>query len=64
MGYSFGMYLCNTCIIQDKHCNTLRAVSQEIINLTAGSLVNIPDLAGMFIVKADNTMGNYINEMD
>ena len=51
----------NTGIIQDKHHDTLRAASQEIINLIAGSLANIPDLAGLSIVELDNTMGNYIN---
>ena len=64
MGNSFRMYLRNTGIIQDKHRNTLRAASQEVIELIAGSLVNIPDLAGMSIADADNTMGNYIDEMD
>ena len=64
MGNSFRMYLRDTGIIQDKHPNILRAASQEIINLIAGSLVNIPDLAGLFIVELDNTMGNYIKDMD
>jgi hypothetical protein len=58
------MYLSNTGIIQYKHHNTLRAASQEVINLIAGSSVNIPDLAGLSIVKVDNTMGNYIDDMD
>ena len=64
MGNSFRMYLRDTGIIQDKHRNTMRAASQEVIDLIAGSLVNIPNLAGLSIVEVDNTMGNYINDMD
>jgi hypothetical protein len=64
MGNSFRMYLRNTGIIQDKHCNILWAASQEVIKLIARSLVNIPDLAGLSIGEVDNTMGNYIDEMD
>ena len=58
------MYLRNTGIIQDKHRDILWAASQEVINLIAGSLVNISDLAGLSIVKVDNTMGDNIDEMD
>jgi hypothetical protein len=58
------MYLHNTGIIQDKHRDILQAASQEVIDLIAGSLVNNLDLAGMSKVKADNTMGNCIDEMD
>ena len=64
MGNSFRMYLHDTGIIQDKHRDILRAASQEVMDLIAGSLVNIPDLAGMTMVEADNTMGNYIDNMD
>ena len=64
MGNSFQMYLCDTGIIQDKHRDTLRAASQEVIDLISASSANIPDLAGLSIVKLDNTMGNYIDEMD
>ena len=64
MGNSFRMYLCNMGIIQDKHRDSLRAASQEVINLIAGSSVNIPDLVGLSIVEADNTMGDYIDDMD
>ena len=64
MGNSFRTYLRDTGIIQDKHRNSLRAASQEVINLIAGSLVNNPDLAGMTTVKADNTTGDYIDKMD
>ena len=58
------MYLRDTGIIQDKHRDILRAESQEIVNLTVGSLVNIPNLAGLSIVDADNTMGEYTDDMD
>ena len=64
MGNSFRMYLRGTGIIQDKHHDVLSAASQEIIDLIAGSSVNIPNLAGLTTVKADNTMGDYINDMD
>ena len=64
MGYSFRMFLRDTGIIQDKHRDILRAASQEVIDLIAGSLVNIPDLAGLSIVKVDNTMRDYIDKMD
>jgi hypothetical protein len=64
MGNSFRMYLRNTGIIQDKHRNVLRAASQEIIDLIAGSLTNIPTLAGLTTVEVDNTTGDYIDNMD
>ena len=64
MGNSFRMYLRNTGIIQDKHCDILRAASQEVIDLIAGSSVNTPDPAGMSTIEADNTMGNYTDNMD
>ena len=64
MGNSFRIYLCNTGIIQDKHRDVLRAASQEIIDLISGSSVNIPHLAGMTTVKADNKVGEHIDNMD
>ena len=63
MGNYFRMYLRNTGIIQDKHRDILWAASQEVIDLIAGSLVNIPDLAGLSTVDVENTMGDYIDEM-
>ncbi len=62
MGNSFRMYLRDSGIIQDKHRNVLRAASQEIIDLIAGSLANIPNMAGLSTVDVNNTMGNYIDE--
>ena len=64
MGNCFRMYLRDTGIIQDKHRNVLQAASQEIIDLIAGSSENIPTLAGLTTVEADNTMGKYIDDMD
>ena len=64
MENSFRMYLRDTGIIQDKHRDILRAASQEVIDLIAGSSVNTPNPAGMSTVEADNTLGNYIDDMD
>ena len=64
MGNSFRMYLRDTGIIQDKHCDILQAAFQEVIDLIAGSLVNTPNPAGMSTVDMDNTMGNYVDDMD
>ena len=64
VGNSFRMYLRDTYIIQDKHRHILRAASQEVIDLIARSSVNIPDLAGLSVVDVDNTMGDYIDDMD
>jgi hypothetical protein len=64
MRNSFRMYLRDTGIIQDKHRDVLRAASQEIIDLIAGSSANIPDLVGLSEVDVDNTMGDYIDDMD
>ena len=64
MGNSFRMYLRNTGIIEDKHHDILQDASQKVINLIAGSSVNTPDPAGMSTVEADNTIGNYTDEMD
>ena len=64
MGNSFRMKLCDTRIAQDTHQNILRPASQEVIDLITGSLVNIPDLAGLLIVDTDDTMGNYEDYMD
>ena len=62
MGNSFRMYLRDTGIIQDKHRDFLRAESQEIVDLIAGSSANIPNMAGLSTVDADDTMGEYIDE--
>ncbi len=64
MGNSFRMYLRDTGIIQDKHRDVLRAASQEIIDLIASSSGKIPNMAGLSTVVVDNTMGDYIDDMD
>ena len=64
MGNSFRMYLRNTGIIQDKHCNILQAASQEVIDLIAGTPAHTHDLAGMSTVETDTTIENYIYDMD
>jgi hypothetical protein len=58
------MYLRDTGIIQDRHRDVLQAASQEIIDLIAGSSANIPNMAGLSTVDVDNTMGDYIEDMD
>ncbi len=58
------MYLRDTGIIQDKHRDVLRAASQEIIDLIAGSSGKIPNMAGLSTVAVDNAMGDYIDDMD
>ena len=62
MGILFRMYLRDTVIIQDKHRDVLRAASQEIVDLIAGSSANIPNMAGLLTVDIDDTMGDYIDE--
>ena len=59
------MYLRNSGMIQDKHRDILQAASQEVLDLVAKpTTVNIPDLAGLSIFDADNTMGDYADNMD
>ena len=64
MGNLFRMNLRDTGITQDTHHNILQPASQEVIDLTTGSLVNISGLAGLLIVDTDDMMGNYDNDMD
>ena len=58
------MYLCDSGIIQDKHRDILQAESQEVIDLITGSLVTTPNISGMSTFVTDNTMGNYIDDID
>ena len=71
MGNSFRMYLRDTGVIQDKHRDILRAASQEVIDLiasisaqtaTAHETTEVTDnnALGTF----DDTMGDYLDEMD
>ncbi len=65
MGNSFRMYLRDTGKIQDKHRDILRAVSQEVLDLIGGpTLTLVPDLAGLSIVDIDETMYDYVDDMD
>ena len=53
-----------TGIIQDKHHNILRAASQEVTDLTAGSLANTHDLARMCMLEKGTTLENYFDDMN
>ena len=58
------MYLFDTWIIQDTHRDILQVASQEVIDLITGSSVTTPDISGMSAVVTNNTMGNYIDDMN
>jgi len=65
MGNSFRMYLRDTGMIQDKHRDILRAASQEVLDLIAGpTLTLLSNLTGLSIVDVDETMGDYVDDMD
>ena len=65
MGNFSRMYLRDTGMIQDKHRDILWAALQKVLDLIPSpTTVNIPDLAGLSIVDADDTMGDYTDEMD
>jgi hypothetical protein len=65
MGNSFRMYLRDTGMIQDKHKDILRTASQEVLDLIGGpTLTLLPSLTGLSIVDADETMGEYADNMD
>ena len=53
-----------TGIIQDKHRNILRSASQEVTDLTAGSLADTHDLAGMCMVEKGTTLEKYFDYMN
>ena len=60
------MYLCDTGMIRDKHRDIIQAASQEVLDLISGPhqaalTMGCTDLS---TVNADNTMGNYADEMD
>ena len=60
------MYLRDTGMIQDKHRDILQAALQEVLGLIAGPnqanpIIGCTDLS---TVDADNTMGDYADEMD
>jgi hypothetical protein len=64
MGNSYRMYLCDIRTIQDKHRYILQATLQEVIDLITSYLVTTPDILGMSTVVTDDTMSNYIDDMD
>ncbi len=60
------MYLRDTGVIQDKHRDILRAASQEVLDLIAAPWPVTPteECTDISTVEADDTMGDYIDEMD
>ena len=66
MGNSFQIYLRNTGMIQDKHRDILQAASQEVLDLIARPHQAAPTIGctDLSTVNADNTMGDYADEMD
>ena len=67
MGNYFCMYLRDTGIIQDKHCDVLRAASQEILDLLDDGVnqLNIT-LSNMTTVEAEHEhkMGDFVDPND
>ena len=68
---SFRIYLCNTGVIRDKHCDILLAASQEVIDLIASvsaqtaTADEIPDITHDDTTGIlDNDMGDYTDNMD
>ena len=71
MGNSFQMYLRDTGVIQDKHCDILRATSQEVIDLIASiteqtaTADETPEITDNDAPGTpDNTMVDYLDDMD
>ena len=71
MGNSFWMYLHDTGVIQDKHRDILQAASQEVIDLipsitaqTAAAHETAEITDDNAPGTLDNTMGDYLEEMD
>ena len=70
-GNSFRMYLRDTGVIQDKHRDILRAASQEVIDLIASITAQTATALDPAEITddndpgtLDNTMGDYLDEMD
>ena len=53
-----------TGITQDKHHDILWAASQEVTDLTAGSLANTHDLSGICMLENNTTLDKYIDDMN
>jgi hypothetical protein len=65
MGDSFRMYLRDTHIIQDQHCEALRALSKEVMDLISALLADILCLSTMSEGTGDeDNMGVYHDDMD
>ena len=60
------MYLCDTGMIQDKHRYILQAASHELLDLIAVPHQAAPtvECTDLSTLDADDTMGNYADEMD
>ncbi len=65
MGNSFGMYLCDTRIIQDQHHEALRAMSKEVMDLISALPADVlcPSTMSKETGDEDN-MGVYHDDMD
>jgi hypothetical protein len=66
MGDSFRMYLRDTHVIQDQHCEALRASSEEVMDLVSALTADILCLSSMSDGTAveEEDMGVYQDEMD
>jgi len=66
MGDSFRMYLRDTCVIQDQHCEALRASSEEVMDLVSALPADILRLSIMSKETAgeEEDMGVYQDDMD
>jgi len=60
------MYLCDTQIIQDQHCEALRASSEEVMDLVSALPADILRLSIMSKGTAgdEKDMGVYQDDMD
>ena len=65
MGNLFQMYLRDTGMIQNKHRDILQAALQEVLDLNARphQAALTVGCTGLSTVDADNTMGDYADEM-
>ncbi len=65
MGNSFRMYLRDTHVIQDQHCEALRASSKEVMDLISMLPADILPLSTMSEGTGDeDNMGVYHDDMD
>ena len=66
MGDSFRMYLRDTHVIQDQHCEALRASSEEAMDLVSALPADILRLSIMSDETAgeEEDMGVYQDDMD